>query len=644
MNQLENALAYATKRGFYLFPCIWNKTHKPLIKWKLQSSKDPETIRSWSEPSQLHPTLFNRLYYCVALQQSKLIVLDIDSKNNKQGFDTLKDLESIYGDLPLTLEVQTPSGGAHLYFTGEDIKTGTNRLGPGIDIPGMVPLPDSFVPDKGEYKLMNSSSEAPISTWVKDIAGPPMTRTEQASSLSPGAPSDQQNINRAIEYLESADPAIEGQGGNDQAYKVVCAVRDFGISEERCAQLIFQYYNERCEPPWGAKELTGIINNAFQYALLPPGNISPEVEFDILVDGNTKRSFTDPTTNNLIPIKPLIKFTGEITMAKWLIKDYFEMESIILLYGETGTYKSFLALDIGLHIATGKEKWAGQKVTQGPVYYIAGEGRVGLSKRLKAWTTHHKEERDVPFYIVPSIPIIKKVEMNRLIKSIKDNMEKRNDPPPVAIFIDTLATTFGDGDENSTKDMNTYLNHINRGLKGVFGCSVFIVHHTGHLAKERPRGAYTLMAGVDSYFSIESPEKGLICLRSPGKMKEGEPSKDTWSKTSSIKVGIDEDLDNITSLVLESMLEYTEPTKIGILGNNQEILLTIVNEFRSITMDDANNEFKAVKKERDEKYNRQGFTAAIKSLIFKRLVKQSGKILECLGELGELGELEIEGF
>jgi len=47
---------------------------------------------------------------------SGLFVIDIDNKNGINGFETLAALEEKYGKLPVTLTVQTPSGGEHRYF------------------------------------------------------------------------------------------------------------------------------------------------------------------------------------------------------------------------------------------------------------------------------------------------------------------------------------------------------------------------------------------------------------------------------------------------------------------------------------------------------------------------------------------------
>ncbi len=75
--------------------------------------------------------------------------------------------------------------------------------------------------------------------------------------------------------------------------------------------------------------------------------------------------------------------------ANWLLKSYLDAGSLSVLFGEPESMKSFLAIDIGFSIVTGIP-WHGIPIkTTGPVFYIAGEGFSGLSRRLRAWSIAH---------------------------------------------------------------------------------------------------------------------------------------------------------------------------------------------------------------------------------------------------------------
>src|SRR5690606_35130059 len=69
-------------------------------------------------------------------EPSGLFVLDIDVKDGVDGRETLRRCQEVYGLLPLTRTVFTPSGGTHFYFRippGFHHTTSASRLGRGID-------------------------------------------------------------------------------------------------------------------------------------------------------------------------------------------------------------------------------------------------------------------------------------------------------------------------------------------------------------------------------------------------------------------------------------------------------------------------------------------------------------------------------
>ncbi len=80
----------------------------------------------------------------------------------------------------------------------------------------------------------------------------------------------------------------------------------------------------------------------------------------------------------------------------WLVKDLLIDGGLSTVFGGPGTSKTFLALDLALHIAHGRE-WFGRKVTQGGVVYVTGEGSTGFRQRMKAWRQEKAGESRVPF-------------------------------------------------------------------------------------------------------------------------------------------------------------------------------------------------------------------------------------------------------
>jgi hypothetical protein len=71
------------------------------------------------------------------------------------------------------------------------------------------------------------------------------------------------------------------------------------------------------------------------------------------------------------------------------------------------------------------------------------------------------------------------------------------------VIIDTLARNFGDGDENSAKDMGEFISNVSNEIRVPFECAVVIVHHSGH-AQDRARGSSALRAAVDAEYQVKA--------------------------------------------------------------------------------------------------------------------------------------------
>jgi hypothetical protein len=72
------------------------------------------------------------------------------------------------------------------------------------------------------------------------------------------------NLDERIQrYLAAIPPAIAGQRGHDQTFKVACAlVNGFDLVEEQALYWL-QLFNEKCQPPWSERELAHKVASAF---------------------------------------------------------------------------------------------------------------------------------------------------------------------------------------------------------------------------------------------------------------------------------------------------------------------------------------------------------------------------------------------
>ena len=232
----------------------------------------------------------------------------------------------------------------------------------------------------------------------------------------------------------------------------------------------------------------------------------------------------------------------------WLIKGVVERNTMSMIFGDYGTYKSFFMVDMGLHIAAGMD-WNGRKTVQGPVFMLIGEGGNGMDRRIQAWCKRHDlvPGVDFPFHY-SRIPANLKDPHH--MKQMMDVIEEMSDVNPVMIGIDTLHKSMGGMNEDSATDMGAALGEIEK-LRIKFGAAMWIVHHTGHTNKTRARGSYALPSGLDNIYLVDRMEGQdtitIICE----KLKDGRKPENFSLGAAEFFLGKDDEGDAITSLVLE---------------------------------------------------------------------------------------------
>lgn len=231
---------------------------------------------------------------------------------------------------------------------------------------------------------------------------------------------------------------------------------------------------------------------------------------------------------------------------QWLIVGLIERDSLALAFGDPGCGKSFWAIDLSLCTSTGTV-FHGYKVEQGPVIYIAGEGRNGLKRRMIAWSIANKVPHDTAPLFVSSMPAaFTDAQMVLQVQAAIESVTAVHGPP-VLIIIDTLARNFGPGDENSTRDMSQFIQALDI-LRAKSQATVLIVHHSGHGDKSRARGAMALKGALDAEYRLDKGDDGVIRMEAT-KMKEADHPKPIAFRLKTIPLSLMNE--NVTSAVLE---------------------------------------------------------------------------------------------
>lgn len=202
-------------------------------------------------------------------------------------------------------------------------------------------------------------------------------------------------------------------------------------------------------------------------------------------------------TRKLVHVRELV----DPAPIDWLVKGVIEHGTLCMLYGEPAAGKSFVAIDLAVHVARG-EPWLGRRTKRGGVVYVAGEGHKGYARRLQASALHHRFELgELPIYITKSaVPFGDHKAAADLIDEIL-TLCALDDFEPVLIIVDTLRRNFGDGDENSSQDVGRFITSLSA-LQQFCNSTVVCLHHTGHGNSERERGSSVLIGDFDARYLV----------------------------------------------------------------------------------------------------------------------------------------------
>lgn len=187
-----------------------------------------------------------------------------------------------------------------------------------------------------------------------------------------------------------------------------------------------------------------------------------------------------------------------------LVAGHIPEAAIVLFYGPSGHGKTFIGLDLSQSVGTGLA-WHGHVVQQGPVAYVAAEGRRGLAQRVEAWKGFHEWSGGTNVQYLPQpVHVLEPVEMAAFTASLQSW-----EVAPRLVVLDTLAWCITPGDENSTRDMTAFVAAVGE-IRATLGASVLILHHTGH-DKTRERGNTALAAAADTVAQVKE-EGGRVVL------------------------------------------------------------------------------------------------------------------------------------
>lgn len=308
------------------------------------------------------------------------------------------------------------------------------------------------------------------------------------------------NIQQFIAYLKNdAAESIEGAGGDQTLYNILCVGRDLGLSEDTTANLTLEHYNnEKCQPPWSDADLRLKARNVFRYAKDRPGNATVDA------------LFPDPPTFTSI-IKCAFDIRPEdIAYRDHILKNRYIPGYVTVTVAPGGVGKSLLVIAEGLSVASDTQLTHAEVEESGAVWLYNTEDPFDeLERRIKAAQKQHKLPDDVlkkffytsgydhPLKLVAYDAKRNTVVNESAVQSIIKEILSRN----VKLFLLDPFVECHSVNENDNSAIAIVAQQFRR-IAAETGCAVSLVHHTSKGERnsrgnmDKARGASALVSAA----------------------------------------------------------------------------------------------------------------------------------------------------
>jgi hypothetical protein len=529
MSPLHEAARRWAIAGFHVFP-VQEGAKKPLPgtnAWR-DATIDLDLIdKWWTENPNYNVACAPALNGCS--------VLDVDLPLGEATLNAIADAENT--PIPNTFTIRTPSGGRHLWFHGicpTSVGTDKAGLGPKLDTRGSggyVLLPPSQIGGK-EYVEENEFEIAALPEWcLRRLTNSTDIRRSAGATIL-DAP---QNIARAIAQLKSMGKIrqrgfdADGGGADASAYLAFCKIRDQNISEELALDLArehldilprderFEAFLERKRDSayrYGQNETGAWATRSGKEAFARYAGTEAQSSFSDVRSGDEKSRFHFRSIAEQKNRKP----------TQWLIEEMIPREAIGFMYGDSDSFKTFLALDLCLGLSSATTTFGYTSAERIETAYIAGEGPAEIeTKRRPAWQMARNVADDIPFYTIDEMPIANDGSVAIFLDTAKE--EKRR---PKLVVIDT-AFWFGGGlDMNNGKDVSFVMGEA-RKIKKELQCSVMLLHHIGKREELGMTGSRHLFGASDFVVEVRRHPGSLYVSATMQKQKDAEKRKAPWN-------------------------------------------------------------------------------------------------------------------
>lgn len=502
---LEAALA-AAAAGIAIFPVGPDDPTIEDMEQRVHAAKKPvKGSRGFKDATldeaQIRAWWTKNPNYNIAFVPGQLGWSVVDLDQGAVGRASWQALQDQYGQALPTYEVETPRGGRHLYFEGL-LPPSVSRIADAVDIRGNASyalLPPSVCGGR-RYRALNECDIAPLPTWMPAVCAPKATASKAAT--------DKQDlphqIEAAIRWLQARPEVNQGDGADQATFRAAAMLSDLGLSPDKIVEVMLEYY--KCQPQDGRYEafIQRKVDNATGYKQNEAGAYASP-----LSGAEAHAAYMpDPSA----PRKFRFQLYGEDDMdawepPAWLVPGWLPEVGVAVLYGLPGTLKTFLAVDLAMHLATG-QAWCGRPAGE-PLrtVYLPFEGPDAIGReRRPAWRMVHGNEKRANFKTLKNVlpHAFAPEEVEQFIADIEAQGGAS------LVVLDTWARFMFGLDENHARDAGAAVAAL-EAIRDRLHCLVLVLAHSSAKGGVGVRGSSALEGAVDTMIEVKR-EKGTLAV------------------------------------------------------------------------------------------------------------------------------------
>ena len=226
-----------------------------------------------------------------------------------------------------------------------------------------------------------------------------------------------------------------------------------------------------------------------------------------------------------------------------LLKPLVAPGELSVWWGAPKSGKSFLLLRLVYGLVLGQGMWGMKARRACRVLYVAAEGEGGFKARVLALQRQLGDAGEGFAFVAQSVVIGKPgTDVPAVVAAAQATGAD-------LVVVDTLARTFGAGDENTAQDMGVFIAALDR-IRETTGAHVAVIHH-GSKEGRSARGSGALIGAADLVVNIAKGASGDPNTASVEAAKDDADGAAMAFRLVPVEVGFDEDGAPVTTCIAE---------------------------------------------------------------------------------------------